>query len=105
MRDATPDTLWFAAQDSMLSTAVLTRLLATNLKIPVIAAGGIMDTTGIISALQNGAAAVQIGTAFVTSNESGASDAYKAAFKSSEASSKNLAQYCNYCEIVLKNET
>ena len=43
----------------------LTRLLVKNSGLPVIAAGGIMDGAGIAAALRLGAAAAQMGTAFV----------------------------------------
>jgi nitronate monooxygenase len=47
--------------------------------LPVIASGGIMDGRDIAAALANGAAAVQLGTAFLACPESGASEAYKRA--------------------------
>ncbi|MES2741688.1 MAG: nitronate monooxygenase [Pseudomonadota bacterium] len=45
--------------------------------IPVICAGGIMDGAGILRALELGAAAVQMGTAFLVTDESGIHPAYK----------------------------
>lgn len=45
--------------------------------IPVIAAGGIADGRGVAAAFMLGARAVQMGTIFVASAESIASDAYK----------------------------
>jgi len=45
--------------------------------LPVIAAGGIMDGRGIVAAEALGAAAVQMGTAFLTSQEAGIPDIYK----------------------------
>jgi nitronate monooxygenase len=64
-----------AAPDSRLGTAALTRLLVKDLSIPVIAAGGIMDGAGIAAALDLGAEAAQLGTAFIDTPESSA-DAY-----------------------------
>ena len=46
---------------------------------PVIASGGIMDGRDIARMLENGASAVQLGTAFLACPESGASAAYKQA--------------------------
>lgn len=60
------------APDSQLGVTALTRLLARQLSIPVIAAGGIMDGAGIAAALDLGAEAAQLGTAFVGSPESSA---------------------------------
>jgi nitronate monooxygenase len=48
-------------------------------KVPVIAAGGIMDGRGIAAALMLGAQAVQLGTAFLGCAESGIHPAWKAA--------------------------
>lgn len=52
---------------------------ANEVKIPVIAAGGIMDGRGLIAALSLGAKAVQMGTAFLTCEESGAHTVHKEA--------------------------
>ena len=67
------------APDDALGTAVLTRLLVLKTKLPVIAAGGIMDGAGIASALDLGAVAAQLGTAFIACPESAADEAYRAA--------------------------
>lgn len=67
------------APDNALSMAVLTRLLVRQVSIPIIAAGGIMDGAGIAGALELGAVAAQLGTAFVACPESGADAAYRAA--------------------------
>ena len=67
------------ASDSWLGTMALTRLLALRLSVPVIAAGGIMDGAGVAAALALGAAAAQLGTAFIACPESSADEAYRAA--------------------------
>jgi nitronate monooxygenase len=67
------------APDEMLGTMALVRLLSTSLDIPVIAAGGIMDGRGIAAALALGASAAQLGTAFITTDESLADAGYRAA--------------------------
>lgn len=48
-------------------------------KVPIIAAGGIMNGAGAAACLQHGAVAVQCGTAFLTCPESGVSSCYKRA--------------------------
>ena len=64
-------------QDSRLGTFALTRLVVRNSSLPVIAAGGIMDGAGIRAALSLGASAAQLGTAFIDTDESLASPAYR----------------------------
>jgi len=46
-------------------------------RVPVLASGGIMDGRGIVAALALGAAAAQMGTAFLTCDECGVTPAYK----------------------------
>ncbi|MBS0359163.1 MAG: nitronate monooxygenase [Proteobacteria bacterium] len=60
-----------------IGTMVLVPQLASHLKIPVIAAGGIMNGSSVVAALDLGASAIQMGTAFLTCHESGASELYK----------------------------
>ena len=67
------------SDDPRFATLPLTRLMARELDIPVIAAGGIMDGAGIAAALALGAAGAQLGTAFVSCPESAANAAYRAA--------------------------
>jgi nitronate monooxygenase len=70
------------AEDSRLGTLALTRLLVLRSGLPVIAAGGIMDGRGIRAALNLGAVAAQLGTAFITCPESTADAGYRAALGS-----------------------
>ncbi|SFF98784.1 nitronate monooxygenase [Novosphingobium sp. CF614] len=74
-----------AAPDDRLGTMALTRLLAARSRLPVIAAGGIMDGHGIRAALDLGAVAAQLGTAFVACPETAADQAYRAALASDAA--------------------
>lgn len=74
-----------AASDDALGTMALTRLLVAKADLPVIAAGGIMDGRGIRAALDLGAVAAQLGTAFVACPESNADAAYRAALMSGAA--------------------
>lgn len=73
------------APDDCLGTLALTRLLVRELDVPVIAAGGIMDGAGIAAALRLGAAAAQLGTAFIACSESLADEGYRALLASDAA--------------------
>jgi nitronate monooxygenase len=73
------------APDDRLGTLALTRLLAVRCGVPVVAAGGIMDGAGIAGVLALGAAAAQLGTAFIGCPESAADAAYRAALASPAA--------------------
>src|SRR6266478_6493759 len=55
-----------AAEDSVTGTFSLVPRIADVVDVPVIAAGGIADARGVISAFALGAEAVQMGTAFLT---------------------------------------
>lgn len=66
-----------AVKDALIETMSLVPQLIDNIKIPVIAAGGIMDGRGIIAAMNLGALAVQMGSAFLTCHESGINKKYK----------------------------
>ena len=74
-----------SAHDDRLGTFALTRILVREIDLPVIAAGGIMDGAGIAAALDLGASAAQLGTAFVACAESQADDGYLAAMRSDAA--------------------
>jgi enoyl-[acyl-carrier protein] reductase II len=60
-----------------LTTMVLVPQVVDAVKIPVIAAGGIADGRGFVSALALGAKGVQMGTIFVCAEECTAHDNYK----------------------------
>ncbi|TMU87499.1 nitronate monooxygenase [Bacillus sp. BHET2] len=64
---------------SMIGTFSLVPQVVDVVKIPVIAAGGIMDGRGVAAALALGAQGVQMGTAFLTCKESGAHAVHKKA--------------------------
>jgi nitronate monooxygenase len=68
-----------AQEEPGISTLMLTKLLVRHLKIPVIAAGGIMDGQGIAAAVRAGAQAAQLGTAFLTCKEAGTAAPYRKA--------------------------
>lgn len=73
------------AADDCLGTLALTRLLVRELDVPIIASGGIMDGAGIAAVLRLGAAAAQLGTAFIACPESEADAGYRAALASDAA--------------------
>jgi nitronate monooxygenase len=64
-------------EDSLVGTMSLVPQVASAVRIPVIAAGGIADGRGLAAALALGADAVQIGTAFLSSPEAGAPEVHK----------------------------
>ncbi len=64
-------------EESLIGTMALVPQVAAAVRIPVLAAGGIMDGRGIAAALRLGAAGVQMGTAFLTCPESGVHEEYK----------------------------
>jgi nitronate monooxygenase len=68
-----------AAEDSLMGTFALTQLVSQRVKVPVIAAGGVVDGRGVRAAMTLGASAAQLGTAFLACEESGASAVHRAA--------------------------
>ncbi|QID17345.1 nitronate monooxygenase [Nitrogeniibacter mangrovi] len=73
------------AEDKLIGTFSLVRLLSRQTRLPIVAAGGIMDGDGVAAALRLGASAAQMGTAFILCPESSASLAYRNALKSASA--------------------
>lgn len=59
------------SEDSLVGTMALVPTVRDQVKIPIIAAGGIADGRGMRAAFELGADAVQIGTAFLACYESG----------------------------------
>ena len=66
-------------------TFALVPQVVRAVKVPVIAAGGIADASGVAAALALGAAGVQVGTAFLLCPEATTSAVHRAALKSEEA--------------------
>jgi nitronate monooxygenase len=64
---------------ALIGTLALVPQIVDAVSLPVVAAGGIMDGRGIVAALALGASAVQMGTAFIPTAESGATPSYRAA--------------------------
>jgi nitronate monooxygenase len=70
--------------DPAIGTFALTQGVAHAVRIPVIAAGGIMDGNGIAAALRLGASAAQMGTAFILCPESSATPHHRALMQAGE---------------------
>ncbi|BBB27998.1 NAD(P)H-dependent flavin oxidoreductase [Neptunomonas japonica] len=70
---------------TQIGTFSLLPQIAQAVNIPVIAAGGIADAKGISAALSLGAAAVQVGTAYLLCPETKTSGVHRAALKSPSA--------------------
>ena len=66
-------------------TFALVRQVVNAVRVPVIAAGGIADAAGVRAALELGAAAVQVGTAYLMCTEATTSAVHRAALTSGQA--------------------
>ena len=66
--------------------------VADRVSAPVVAAGGIADSRGIVAAFALGAEGVQIGTAFLACEESGASPQHREALLSGKAGQTALTR-------------
>jgi nitronate monooxygenase len=73
------------SEDSLTGTFSLIPQVADAVSIPLVAAGGIADARGIVAAFVLGAEGVQIGTAFLACEESGASVHHRNALLSGNA--------------------
>lgn len=69
-------------ENSLMGTFSLVPQVADAVAVPVIAAGGVSDGRGVAAALTLGADAVQIGSAFLATKQSAASNGYCAALRS-----------------------
>ena len=78
--------------DSLVGTLPLVSLLVARLRLPVIAAGGIMTGAAAAAMLRAGAQAVCLGTAFLACDEAGTNAAYRAALQRSEAAETALTR-------------
>jgi len=80
------------AEASLTGTFSLVPLVADAVSIPVVAAGGVADARGIVAAFALGAEGVQIGTAFLASEDSGATDIHRKALHSELAGRTGLTK-------------
>jgi nitronate monooxygenase len=81
-----------AADDSLTGTFSLVPRITDTVNVPVIAAGGIADARGLVAALALGAEAVQMGTAFLACEESGASLLHRQALQEKRAGHSALTK-------------
>jgi nitronate monooxygenase len=81
-----------AAEESLTGTFSLVPQVADAVSIPVIAAGGVADARGIVAAFALGAEGVQMGTAFLACEESGASKPHRNAILGENARRTGLTR-------------
>ena len=77
----------FLSEDlsTQVGTLALLPQIVKEVKLPVIAAGGIADAKGVAAAMALGAAGVQIGTAYLLCSEANTSPVHRAVLKSEAA--------------------
>ncbi|TSB46047.1 NAD(P)H-dependent flavin oxidoreductase [Alkalicoccobacillus porphyridii] len=85
-------TFLHAEEEGLVGLMSLIPQTVKLINIPIIASGGIMDGRGLMAARCLGAAAVQMGTAFLTCEESGASDIHKQAVTKATDSQTTLTR-------------
>ncbi len=79
-------------EEGAIGTMALVPRLVDAVDVPVIAAGGIMDGRGIAAAFALGAQGVQMGTAFLACDESGAHPGWKAALAQADTRGTRLTR-------------
>ena len=81
-----------SSEDSLTGTMALVPQVVDAVKLPVVAAGGIGDARGIVAAFALGAEGVQMGTAFLACEESGANTHHRKALLSGQAKQTALTR-------------
>lgn len=81
-----------SSEDSLTGTMALVPQVVDAVKLPVVAAGGIGDERGILAAFALGAEGVQMGTAFLACEESGANALHRKALLSGHAKQTALTR-------------
>src|SRR6267142_2015963 len=81
-----------AAEESLTGTFSLIPQVVDSVEVPVIAAGGIADARGVVAALALGAEGVQMGTVFLSCEESGSSRLHREALRGGEAGHTGLTK-------------
>ncbi len=77
---------------AMIGTMALLPQVVDAVRVPVIASEGIMDGRGIVAAEVLGAAAVQLGTAFLTCPETAIPSAHKRAIRAAQAEQTTITR-------------
>ena len=77
---------YLSDRSAQVGTMALVPAVVDAVSVPVVAAGGIADGRGVVAALALGAAGVQIGTAFLTTEEAGAPEVHKDALMEADGS-------------------
>ena len=80
------------SEDSLTGTMALVPQVVDTVSLPVVAAGGIGDARGIVAAFALGAEGVQMGTAFLACEESGANTLHRKAILSGQAKQTALTR-------------
>jgi len=80
------------SEDSLTGTMALVPQVVDAVRLPVVAAGGIGDARGIVAAFALGAEGVQMGTAFLACDESGANIHHRKALLSGQAKQTALTR-------------
>lgn len=79
-----------SADESLVGTMPLVRIASEEVRAPVIAAGGIVDARGVLAAHALGAEGVQIGTAFLATDESGTTPEHRELLRSGDRRRRTL---------------
>ena len=81
-----------SSEDSLMGTMALVPQVVDAVKLPVVAAGGVGDARGIVAAFALGAEGVQMGTAFLACEESGANPLHREALLNGQAKQTALTR-------------
>ncbi|MDQ0642667.1 NAD(P)H-dependent flavin oxidoreductase [Microbacterium murale] len=81
-----------SAEQSLVGTFALVPQVVDTVSVPVIAAGGIADRRGVAAAFALGASGVQVGTAFLATRQSAATDAHRTAIHETAADESVLTR-------------
>jgi nitronate monooxygenase len=80
------------SEESLVGTFALVPQVVDAVKVPVVAAGGVADARGVVAAFALGASGVQMGTVFLSCEESGSSPSHRAALLTREAGATALTR-------------